>query len=48
MSSEQLHSEGMGLTSMRERLLSLNGTFKITSAPLKGTIIEAVPIKVSP
>jgi len=39
------HSEGLGLTSMREQLLSLGGTFAIKSASSKGTTIEAsVPI----
>ena len=39
------HSEGLGLTSMREQLLSLSGTFTIKSASSKGTTIEAsVPI----
>jgi len=39
------HSEGLGLTSMREQLLSLSGTFTIKSALSKGTTIEAsVPI----
>jgi signal transduction histidine kinase len=38
-------SEGLGLTSMREQLLSLSGTFTIKSASSKGTTIEAsVPI----
>jgi signal transduction histidine kinase len=38
-------AEGMGLTWMREQLLSLKGTFKISSAPQAGTVIEAsVPI----
>jgi signal transduction histidine kinase len=46
LSSEQLRSEGMGLTSMRERVMALDGTFKITSVPLKGTTIEvSVPLK---
>jgi signal transduction histidine kinase len=39
------HSEGLGLTSMREQLLSLSGAFTIKSALSKGTTIEAsVPI----
>lgn len=33
--------EGRGLTWMREQILSLEGTFKVTSAPHRGTIIEA-------
>jgi signal transduction histidine kinase len=37
--------DGIGLTSMREQLLSLGGTFTIRSAPSAGTTIEAaVPI----
>ena len=41
--------EGAGLTSMREQLLSLGGTFAIVSVPSKGTAIEgSVPIKRSP
>lgn len=46
MSPEQQAVGGMGLTSMRERLMVLDGTLKITSAPTKGTIIEgSVPLK---
>jgi signal transduction histidine kinase len=42
-------SEGAGLTNMREQLLSLAGTFTVTSIPSKGTTIEAsVPIKTEP
>jgi signal transduction histidine kinase len=38
--------EGAGLTSMREQLLSLGGTFMIVSVRSKGTTIEgSVPIK---
>jgi signal transduction histidine kinase len=38
--------EGMGLIWMREQLLSLEGTFKATSAPGRGMVIEAsAPIK---
>ena len=33
--------DGIGLTSMREQLLSLGGTLTITSAPSAGTTIEA-------
>lgn len=45
---EQHHSGGMGLASMRERVWALDGTCKITSGPLKGTIVEAsVPTKYS-
>ena len=43
------YGEGAGLTSMREQMLSLGGTFTIVSVPLKGTTIEAsVPIKRRP
>jgi signal transduction histidine kinase len=43
------HGEGIGLTYMREQALSLDGTFKIMSAPNGGTVIEAsVPVKASP
>lgn len=38
---EQRHSGGMGLASMRERALALDGTCKVTSEPLKGTTVEA-------
>ncbi len=42
-------SDGAGLTSMREQLLSLGGTFTIVSVRSKGTTIEgSVPIKRSP
>lgn len=45
---EQHHSGGMGLASMRERVWALDGTCKVTSGPLKGTIVEAsVPTKYS-
>jgi signal transduction histidine kinase len=38
--------EGSGITYMREQVLSLGGTFKLLSAPSKGTVVEAsVPIK---
>ncbi|HUC85615.1 MAG TPA: hypothetical protein VL970_10520, partial [Candidatus Acidoferrales bacterium] len=37
---------GLGLTHMRERALSLGGTFTLTSHPGKGTTILArVPLK---
>jgi len=37
--------DGLGMASMRERLGSVAGTFKITSAPMKGTRVEAyVPL----
>jgi signal transduction histidine kinase len=46
MSPEQQAVGSMGFTNMRERLLALDGTLKITSAPTKGTIIEgSVPLK---
>lgn len=42
------HDEGVGMASMREQVLSLEGTFRITSIPQQGTVIEAsVPIKPS-
>jgi signal transduction histidine kinase len=45
LSREQLHSGSIGLGSARERVMELNGTFKITSAPQAGTKIEAaVPL----
>jgi two-component system sensor histidine kinase UhpB len=45
---EQHHRGGMGLASMRDRVWSLDGTCKVTSGPLKGTIVEAsVPTKYS-
>ncbi|HKV79727.1 MAG TPA: MASE1 domain-containing protein [Candidatus Sulfotelmatobacter sp.] len=37
---EQQHSGGMGLISMRERVWALDGTCKVISGPLKGTIVE--------
>jgi signal transduction histidine kinase len=49
MPSEQLHTGGMGLASMRERVGALNGSCKVTSEPQKGTTVEAsVPLKESP
>jgi len=46
MSPEQLPVRGIGLTGMRERLVALDGTLKITSAPMRGTAIEgSVPFK---
>ena len=45
LSREQLYSGSIGLGSARERVMELNGTFKITSAPRAGTKIEAaVPL----
>jgi signal transduction histidine kinase len=38
-------TDGLGLTSMRERVASIGGTIRITSAPKQGTTIEAsVPL----
>ena len=38
--------DGLGMASMRERLGSVAGTIKITSAPMKGTRVEAhVPLQ---
>jgi signal transduction histidine kinase len=49
MPPEQLHTGGMGLASMRERVVALNGSCKVTAGPLKGTIVEAsVPLTESP
>ena len=49
MPPEQLHTGGMGLASMRERVGALNGSCKVASEPLKGTIVEAsVPLTESP
>jgi signal transduction histidine kinase len=46
MSPEQQAVGGMGLTNMRERLMVLDGVLKITSPPMKGTIIEgSVPLQ---
>ncbi len=46
MSPELQAVGGMGFTNMRERLLALDGTLKITSASRKGTIVEgSVPLK---
>jgi PAS domain S-box-containing protein len=38
---EQQSGTGLGLASMRERLRLVGGSIKITSAPLRGTTIEA-------
>jgi len=46
---EQYHSGGMGLVSMRERVCVVGGTCKVTSGPLKGTIVEvSVPLNQEP
>jgi two-component system sensor histidine kinase UhpB len=43
---EQQAIGSIGLTSIRERLTALDGTLKIISTPMKGTIIEgSVPLK---
>jgi signal transduction histidine kinase len=43
---DPLRPEGIGLTSIRERVLALDGTVAITSAPSKGTVIEvSIPVK---
>ena len=45
LSAEQLYSGSIGLGSARERVMELNGTFKIASTPEAGTKIEAgVPL----
>jgi len=46
---EQQQGGGLGLASMRERVIALDGTFKITSAPQNGTTVEAsVPLNLPP
>jgi signal transduction histidine kinase len=43
---DPLRPEGIGLTSIREQVLALDGTVAITSASSKGTVIEvSIPIK---
>lgn len=43
---DPLRPEGIGLTSIREEVLALDGTVAITSAPSKGTVIEvSIPVK---
>ena len=43
---DPLRPEGIGLTSIREQVLALDGTVVITSAPSKGTVIEvSIPVK---
>jgi len=43
---DPLRPEGIGLTSIREQILVLDGTVAITSAPSKGTVIEvSIPVK---
>ncbi len=45
MNPNQKYSGGMGIASMCERVIALDGTFKTTSTPLKGTTVEAsVPL----
>lgn len=42
-------SEGAGMTLVREQLLALDGTLRISSVPSKGTVIEvSAPITTSP
>jgi signal transduction histidine kinase len=49
ITSEQHHSGGMGLVSMRERVYLVGGTCQITSGPLKGTIVEvSAPLNEEP
>jgi signal transduction histidine kinase len=41
-----MRSRGLGLTSMQERVRSLNGTIAIQSVPMRGTVIDVrVPLK---
>jgi signal transduction histidine kinase len=48
ISPERHRIGGMGLAGMRERVMALDGTLKITSAPMMGTTIEgSVPLKKS-
>jgi signal transduction histidine kinase len=43
---DPLRPEGIGLTSIREQVLALDGTVAITSVPSKGTVIEvSIPVK---
>jgi signal transduction histidine kinase len=45
LNAERLYREDVRLAGARERLMELNGTFKIIAAPEKGTTIEAsVPL----
>jgi signal transduction histidine kinase len=49
MTPEQHYSGGMGLISIRERVSVVGGTCKVTSGPLKGTIVEvSVPLNEEP
>lgn len=44
-----MQGKGLGLTSMRERVRSVNGTIEIESKPMGGTAIEVrVPLKSQP
>jgi signal transduction histidine kinase len=46
---EQHHRGSIGLDSMGERALALDGTCKVTLGPLKGTTVEAsVPLNAEP
>lgn len=48
LNPERIYGGAIGLASARERLLGLNGTFKIVSEPQRGTTIEAsVPLPLS-
>jgi signal transduction histidine kinase len=38
---EMLHSDGIGLTGIRERLNALGGSLRITSRPQRGTALRA-------
>jgi signal transduction histidine kinase len=38
---EEVHNEGIGLTGLRERLTIAGGVFKISSNPVRGTILMA-------
>jgi len=45
----QEHAGGLGLINMRERVKSAGGTLKVSSAVMKGTVIQAsVPLKQAP
>jgi signal transduction histidine kinase len=49
MTPEQHHSGGMGFFGMRERVCVVGGTYKVTSGPLKDTIVEvSVPLNEEP
>ncbi len=47
--TQQRNVDGLGMTSMRERLASIGGTIEITTAPNQGTRIMAyVPVPEAP